>query len=201
VPSAGQRFGRGVEHYLFAAMPHLACLTPAKWGRWPRESGPSTLDVGSYPVLVNRNRGLVPYVLVGILTLGAGLGAGLSLAAGPVTVTGTVTDAKPFCSGLIKVTEYVDNHQDVQNISIDGVRLFDKTFSHTVIPTAIANPISSAIAVGRRYVAVMDVVIAHHGSATNSQEIKAIAAYKAFALNLRTVGAWSKTNCAHISSP
>jgi hypothetical protein len=143
----------------------------------------------------------VPYVLVGILTLGAGLGAGLGLAAGPVTVTGTVTDARPFCSGLMTVTEYVDNHQDNRNIAIDGVRLFDKTFSHAVIPTAIANPTSSAIAVGSRYVAVMDIVIAHHGSATNSQARRAIAAYKAFALNLRAVSAWSKTNCAQISFP
>ena len=82
---------------------------------------------------------------LGILTLGAGLGAGLGLAAGPVTVTGTVTDAKPFCSGLRKVTEYVYRHEDDQNIQVEEVRLFDKTFSNTIIPTAIANPISAAI--------------------------------------------------------
>jgi hypothetical protein len=29
----------------------------------------------------------------------------------------------------MKVTEYVDNHQDNRNIAIDGVRLFDKTFA------------------------------------------------------------------------
>jgi hypothetical protein len=34
---------------------------------------------------VTSNRVLVPYVLLGILTLGAGLGAGLALAAGPIT--------------------------------------------------------------------------------------------------------------------
>ena len=140
-------------------------------------------------------------MLVGILTLGAGLGAGLGVATGPVTVIGTVTDAKPFCSGLAKVAEYVYHHQDDQDVQVDEMRLFDKTFSDTVIPTAIASPISAAIAASRRYVPVVDVVIAHHGSATNSQAKKAIAAYKVYALNVRTVVAWSKTNCASTSFP
>ena len=143
----------------------------------------------------------MPYLLVGVLTLGTGLAAGLGLATGPVTVTGTVTDAKPFCSGLIEVTEYVYRHENDQNIQVDEMRLFDKTFSDTVIPTAIASPISAAIAASRRYVPVVDVVIAHHGSATNSQAKKAIAAYKVYALNVRAVVAWSKTNCALTSFP
>jgi hypothetical protein len=150
---------------------------------------------------VKRNSGLVPYVLVGILTLGAGLGAGLGLASGPVMVTGTVTDAKPFCSGLIEVTEYVYRHEGDRNIQVGEMRFFDKTFSDTVIPTAIANPVSAAIAASRQYIPVVDVVIAHHGSATNSQAKKAIAAYNIYALNVRAVVAWSKTNCAPTSFP
>lgn len=149
---------------------------------------------------MKRNRGLVPYVLVGILTLGAGLGAGLGVATGPVTVIGTVTDAKPFCSGLAKVAEYVYHHQDDQDVQVDEMRLFDKTFSRTVI-TAIANPISAAIAASRRYLPVIDVVNAHHGTATNMQATTAIAAFKVYALNVRTVVAWSKTNCASTSFP
>jgi len=144
---------------------------------------------------------ILPYLLLGLLTLGAGLGVGLGLASGPMTVTGTVTDAKPFCSGLAKVTECVYHHEGDQDIQVDEMRLFDRTFSHIVIPTAIANPISAAIAASRRYLPVADIVIAYHGTATNSQATKAIAAYNVYALNVRTVVAWSKTNCALTSFP
>jgi hypothetical protein len=143
----------------------------------------------------------MPYLLVGILTLGTGLAAGLGLATGPVTVTGTVTDAKPFCSGLSRVAEYVYHHQRDQDVQVEEMRLFDKTFSHTLIPTAIASPISAAIVASRRYVPVVDVVIAHHGSATNSQAKTAMAAFNLYARNVRTVIVWSKTNCASTSFP
>jgi hypothetical protein len=83
-----------------------------------------------------------------------------------------------------------------QNIQAEEVRLFDKTFSDTIVPTAIANPINAAIGAGRRYLPVIDVVIAHHGSATNSQAKKAIAEYKVYALNVRAVETWAKANCA-----
>jgi hypothetical protein len=148
---------------------------------------------------VKRNRGLVPYALVGVLTLGAGLGAGLGLATGPVTVAGTVTEAKPFCAGLSKAAEYVYHHEGDQDIRVEEMRLFDRTFSHTAIPSAIAVPISAAIAASRRYLPVVDVVIAHHGSATNSQEKEATSAFSVYALNVKTVIVWSKTNCAPTS--
>lgn len=147
------------------------------------------------------NRRLIPYLLVGLLTLGTGLAVGLGLATGPVTATDTVMDAKPFCSGLSKVAEYVYHHQGDQDVQVEEMRLFDKMFSHTLIPTAIANPISAAIGASRRYVPVMDVVIAHHGSATNSQAKSAIAAFSVYARNVKTVIAWSKTNCASTSFP
>ena len=50
------------------------------------------------------------------------------------------------------------------------MRLVGRTFSHVVIPTAIAVPISAAIAASCRYLPVVDVVIAHHGAPQNSQE-------------------------------
>jgi hypothetical protein len=48
-------------------------------------SGPLALFASAYPVLVKPNRAFVPYVLLGVLTIGAGLGAGLGLATGPIT--------------------------------------------------------------------------------------------------------------------
>jgi len=39
--------------------------------------------------VVNPRRRLAPYVLLGLLTLGAGLGVGLGLSQGPVTYTAT----------------------------------------------------------------------------------------------------------------
>jgi hypothetical protein len=151
--------------------------------------------------VVKTNRRLTPYLLVGILTLGTGFAAGLGLATGPVTVIGTVTNAKPFCSGLSKVAEYVYHHQRDQDVQVQEMRLFDKTFSHTLIPTAIANPISAAIGASRRYLPVIDVVIAHHGSATNSQAKSAVAAFNVYSRNVRTIVVWSKTNCASSSFP
>jgi hypothetical protein len=143
----------------------------------------------------------VPYVLVGILTLGTALGAGLALTTGPVTVTGTVTDAKPFCSGLAKVADYVYHHTGDQDIAAEEMRLFDRKFSDTVIPTAIANPIGAAITASHRYLSVVDVALAHHGRATKLQVKEVQAAFKDYALNVNTVVTWSKTNCAPSSLP
>jgi hypothetical protein len=59
-----------------------------------------------------RRRYLVPYLLMGVLTLGAGLGAGLSLSDGPVTFTpvqGVAAAQSPqsfdgcFMKGMVKV--------------------------------------------------------------------------------------------------
>jgi hypothetical protein len=41
---------------------------------------------------VNLRRSFVPYVLLGLLTLGAGLGVGLGLSEGPVTYTASLGD-------------------------------------------------------------------------------------------------------------
>jgi hypothetical protein len=47
---------------------------------------------------VNPRRGFVPYLLLGILTLGAGLGVGLGLSEGPVTYSASPQSAGTPCS-------------------------------------------------------------------------------------------------------
>ena len=65
-------------------------------------------------------------MLVGILTLGAGLGGGLGLTSGPVTVTDTVMTGAILFGVNRRVTEYVYHHQDDQNVQVEEMRLFDK---------------------------------------------------------------------------
>lgn len=47
---------------------------------------------------MNRRRGLVPYALLGILTLGAGLGVVLGLSTGPVTYNASAASPWASCS-------------------------------------------------------------------------------------------------------
>lgn len=55
--------------------------------------------------MVKGNRRLVPFLLVGALTLGAGLGVGLGIHEGPTTVNGTTTKVAQAIRCTAQVTQ------------------------------------------------------------------------------------------------
>jgi hypothetical protein len=70
---------------------------------------------------VKWSRGLTPYVLLAMLTLGAGLGVGLGLSEAPETHTGEITQSTPFTFGG----------------GVPGVPVLSKSFNECMAKAAI----------------------------------------------------------------
>jgi hypothetical protein len=104
----------GARASMGPSVPFRACASDRRSGRPFLKGGRvgtfdsiDCFESQNYPELVKWNRRLVPYVLVGVLTLGAGLAIGLSLSEGPLTVN----DAGLTVSQSIRCTASVTNHE------------------------------------------------------------------------------------------